>query len=333
MKYTELKKRIFQIETQKQFNQLAIEIFNYQSVKNPVYKNYVDYLNINRSKIHSIYQIPFLPIEFFKTKQIITNNNNLGLSSFKKFKSSGTTGSKRSIHYVQDIEIYRKSFFRSFEKFFGNIEDYIIVALLPSYIQAGESSLVYMCENLIKASKNEKSGFYLSELEKITNILSELNKQKQKVILFGVSYALLDLSEITTNTSFDNLLIVETGGMKGRRKELIREELHSILKKSFKLEHVYSEYGMTELLSQAYLKEDGLFHPAETMQVLIRDINDPFQYLKDEKTGGINIVDLANINSCSFIETKDLGKSKKTGFEVLGRFDNSDIRGCNLLIS
>ncbi len=331
--YEKFKKQIFNLKTDEQFDDLALEIFRFQAENNLVYKKYIEYLKINISKVNSIYKIPFLPIQFFKSKKIITKFQNIEETKFTLFLSSGTTQTQRSRHYVCDLEIYEKSFIQGFEHFYGNIEDKIFLGLLPSYLEAGNSSLVYMLRKLIELSKSEYSGFYLHDYDKLYALLKKLKHQQKKIILFGVSYALLDIAKYVKKEKFENLIIIETGGMKGRKKELTREELHLILEKSLGTEHVHSEYGMTELLSQAYMNETGLFYPAQTMKVLIRDINDPFHYVRENKTGGINIIDLSNLLSCSFVETKDLGRQIKKGFEVLGRFDNSDIRGCNLLIT
>lgn len=328
-----LSEKIFNINSNEEFEKLSLEIFNFQYKYNIIYQQYVNYLKIIPSEVDSIYKIPFLPIEFFKTKKIISNSLCFENENYTVFKSSGTTGQERSQHFVLDIKLYEQSFLNGFKEFFGDIKNYIIIGLLPSYLEAGNSSLVYMVDKLIKESKNANSGFYLNDLNNLADLLFKLEKQDKKLILFGVSYALVSLAKLISNKKFDNLIIIETGGMKGRKKEITREELHNILKNKFGIKHIYSEYGMTELLSQAYLKEDSLFYPSKTMKIMVRDLNDPFTYLEENMSGGLNIVDLANINSCSFIETKDLGKLKNYGFEVLGRFDNSDIRGCNLLIS
>ncbi len=330
MNTLELKEKIFKIKDENSFNKMALQIFEYQYNNNVVYQKYVDYLGLNYKKIDSIYKIPFLPIEFFKTKAVISFDEKYK-KQCKIFKSSGTTTFIRSTHYIYDIQLYEKTFLAGFEKFFGNPKQYTIIALLPSYIETGQSSLVYMVNKLIELSNDDNSGFFLNKLSGLKDLLINLDKTNKKIILWGVSYALLDLAEII-NYEFKNLYIIETGGMKGRRKELTREELHNILRKKFGVKQIYSEYGMTELLSQAYLTKENVFYPASTMKILIRDLNDPFTYVPQGRTGGINIIDLANIYTCSFIETKDLGKINSNGFEILGRFDNSDIRGCNLLV-
>ncbi len=321
--------KIFTINTEHEFNEVSLEIFRYQYANNLIYQSFCNYLNIDVNKIDNINKIPFLPIEFFKSHPIKTTN-------FKEqttFLSSGTTGQNQSKHLVKDISLYEKSYSQAFKQFYGEIEDYCVLALLPSYMEREGSSLIYMMDDLIKKSNHPKSGFFLKNEEFLLENLHLLTKKKQKTILFGVSFALLDLAE-KYKIDLSDVIIMETGGMKGRREELTREELHSIYKKSFNTTHIHSEYGMTELLSQAYSKGNGIFYTPNWMKIKIRDINDPFNILSYNKTGGINVIDLANIYSCSFIATQDLGKQfEDSAFEVLGRFDNSDIRGCNLLIS
>jgi len=320
---------IFSIQTEEEFQDIALRIFRFQAENNAVYKEYLFHLGIKTAEISKIHQIPFLPIEFFKTHQIICNERNVE----KTFSSSGTTGQLRSNHYVSDISVYEKSFLEGFKLFYGTPEDYCIIALLPSYLENESSSLVYMADYLIKKSKNKFSGFYLNSLDELPLKLKTLESLNQKTILLGVSYALLDLAE-RFPAKLSHTVIMETGGMKGRRKELTKKELHQALCLGLGVNTVHSEYGMTELLSQAYSKADGKFFTPPWMKVLIRDTYDPFTFLESGKSGGINIIDLANIYSCSFIETKDLGKINPDGsFEVLGRFDYSDIRGCNLLVA
>ncbi len=328
----EIEKLIFSIRTEEEFNDLALEIFRIQARENPVYSKFVEYLQVDISKIKRIEDIPFLPIEFFKTKKIVTKYSYLPDNQFVVFKSSGTTAIVRSKHYIYNIDAYEKSFLAGFKQFFGNPQDYAIFGLLPSYLEAGDSSLVYMVKRLMEYSGHKDNDFYLYDYERLLEKIKENEKAGQKMILFGVSYALLDFADFVGKEEFGNLIIIETGGMKGRKKEIVREELHYKLKKSFGLEKICSEYGMTELLSQAYSLGEGLFNESRTMKILIRDVNDPFGYVSDGKSGGINIIDLSNLYSCSFIATQDLGRKDKKGFEVLGRFDNSDIRGCNLLI-
>ena len=319
---------VFSIESSADFNRLAIEVFSYQYEHNPIYSQYIDYLNRDISSIEHYTKIPFLPIEFFKTHQIKSGKFNPEVT----FISSGTTGMSVSRHPVCHLSIYEKSFSKGFNIFFGNPSDYVILALLPSYLEREGSSLIYMAEKLIKSSGHSESGFYLNEYKQLSDVLLQLKAQNKKTILLGVTYALLNLAE-QFPINFPDLIVMETGGMKGKRKEMVRDELHSVLTSSFGVNKIYSEYGMTELLSQAYSKGHGRFKTPPWMKVIIRDTNDPFSLLSIDKTGGVNIIDLANIHSCSFIETKDLGKIHSNGdFEILGRFDNSDVRGCNLLV-
>jgi phenylacetate-coenzyme A ligase PaaK-like adenylate-forming protein len=296
---------------------------------NAVYRAYVLELKANVDHITHYSQIPFLPIEIFKTRKVVCDEMN---ESFICFSSSGTSGQITSKHYVSDISVYETSFTKGFELFYGKPSDYCILALLPNYLERTGSSLVYMFDRLIKSSNHSQSGFYLNNLNDLKETIEDLKRKKQKTILLGVTYALLDLAEMNVELS-DDFIVMETGGMKGRRKELLKEELHQILKQSFKVSSIHSEYGMTELLSQAYSQQNGGFVCPAWMKVLIRDVNDPFSFVREQKGGGVNVIDLANLNSCSFIETKDLGRlNQDSHFEILGRFDNSDIRGCNLMI-
>ncbi len=323
-----LSKQVFQVNDEKAFEELALDIFRLQSECNPVYKAYVKSLGINSSGVQKKTEIPFLPIEFFKHHKILLE----GLSEEIIFSSSGTTGMVQSKHYVSDLNLYETSFKKAFELFFGNPQDYCVLALLPSYLEREGSSLIFMVEHLIKLSGNPKSGFFLNNLEELIKLIHSPELKNTKVLLLGVSFALLDLAE-KHQINHPDLVVMETGGMKGRRKEMIREELHLLFCERFDVAQIHSEYGMTELLSQAYSKSEGRFYSPPWMKVLIRDANDPFSYLEEGKSGGINIIDLANINSCSFLMTQDLGKiHPDASFEILGRFDASDIRGCNLLI-
>ncbi len=318
---------IFNIASDTEFEKIALQIFRFQAENNAIYKRFIKYLNINPANVKSIENIPFLPIQFFKEYQVVSANKPFD----NIFKSSGTSGMTRSKHFVKDIRLYEESFLRGFAHFYGNIKEYTILALLPSYVEQGNSSLVYMVEKLIKESGKEASGFYLNNHQELSKTLQALEQKKEKILLIGVSYALLDLVE-AHKFNLSHTIIMETGGMKGRRKEMLREELHQILCNGFGVSTIHSEYGMTELLSQSYSNGNGVFYSPAWQKILIRDTEDPFTYLHDGKTGGINIIDLANIYSCSFIATQDLGKKHKNSFEILGRFDNSDIRGCNLLI-
>ncbi len=322
-----LQQELFSISDQNQFEKLSLEIFKFQYENNRVYRKFSDLLKKDPGNISSTKEIPFLPIEFFKSKDIISSSKKPEIT----FTSSGTTGMERSEHQVTDLSLYEKSFRKAFHHFYGDIKNYCVLALLPSYLEREGSSLIYMAADLIKASENPDSGFYLNDLEKLSDKLEQLDRSGQKILLIGVSFALLDLVEMR-KFSLQNTIIMETGGMKGRRKEMIRKELHSILCAGFGVETIHSEYGMTELLSQAYSDGNGIFQFPNWMSILIRDPEDPLRFLPDEKTGGINVIDLANINSCSFIATQDLGKITREGAEILGRFDNSDIRGCNLLV-
>lgn len=318
---------IFNIKTESDFNTVALDIYYFQKANTPVYAEFVKNLNRKEEPLHYT-EIPFLPIDFFKKHQIKAAEVNADVI----FSSSGTTGQITSKHYVKDLELYRKSYTKGFSFFYGDIKDYCILALLPSYLEREGSSLIYMVEDLIHQSNHQESGFLLYDHEDLHVRLSRLKAKKQKTILIGVTYALLDFIE-AYQVNFPELIVMETGGMKGKRKEMIREELHQKLCAGFNAKAIHSEYGMTELLSQAYSKGQGIFECPPWMRVLTRDINDPLSILKINKTGGINVVDLANLNSCSFIATQDLGKKLKgNSFEILGRFDNSDIRGCNLLV-
>jgi len=319
---------IFSINSDDQFNDIALRIFNYQAENNPIYKEYLFHLGTKVSLIKSVQEIPFLPIEFYKTHKVITGSE----QAVKTFYSSGTAGMERSRHFITDISIYEKSFLTAFKQQYGKLDDFCILALLPTYLENESSSLVYMVNHLIKKSGHPESGFYLQNIEELAFKLKSLEQNETKIILIGVSYALIDLAE-KFPMNLSNTIIMETGGMKGKRKELTKKELYDFLSSKFEVESIHSEYGMTELLSQAYSSGQGKFHTPPWMKILIRDTYDPFCYLEKEKPGGINIIDLANINSCSFIETQDLGKvNSDNSFEVLGRFDHSDIRGCNLLI-
>ena len=322
-----VEKRIFDIQNEKEFLNISLDVFHLQYQNCKVYHNFVNNLNLEVSQVKELVQIPYLPIEFFKNNIIISGEN-----KFEKiFLSSGTTGQTQSKHYIKDISIYEKSFINGFNLFYGDIEKYCVLALLPSYLERDGSSLVYMVDKLIKLSKNNDSGFYLYNENELIEKLKSLKSRNQKCILIGVTFALLDIAE-KYNLDLNDVIIMETGGMKGRKEEIIRDELHEILTESFNVSKIHSEYGMTELLSQAYSKFDGIFNCPPWMKVLVREVNDPLNVGLIEKTGGLNIIDLANINSCSFIATQDLGiKSKDESFKVSGRFDYSDIRGCNLL--
>ena len=318
---------IFNIKSNTDFEALALEVFKFQFKNNKVYRSFCDLLYKHPSDIKSINEIPFLPIQFFKSHNVLSTS----LPIEKTFTSSGTTGSITSKHLVSDLKLYEASYLKAFKHFYGQIEDYVVLALLPSYLERNGSSLIYMVNDLIDKSKQAKSGFYLNNLEELAETIKTLESQEQKTLLIGVSFALLDLVE-TDQFNLKHTTIMETGGMKGRRKEIIRQELHQILQKGFGVNQIHSEYGMTELLSQAYSKGNGIFECPPWMKIVTRDTEDALSIQQPNKTGGINVIDLANLNSCSFIATQDLGKVYDNGeFEIIGRFDNSDIRGCNLM--
>ena len=349
------------------FGPLALEIFKFQYANNPVYKNYADALGISPASVKTIGQIPFLPVRFFKTHAIQTTL----FEPQAIFESSGTSGSNNSRHLIKDVSLYEESFTKGFEFFYGPVKDYCIIGLLPSYSERQNSSLVYMVEKMIQLSEHPQSGFYLHEYEKLFVVLSELERKQQRTLLIGVTFALLDMAE-KFSLQLNHTIIMETGGMKGRREEMIRPQVHNILKKSFHVPVIHSEYGMTELLSQAYSKGDGIFYCPPWMKVMLRDEEDPLlvqsgvQLLTPDsrllapdsrlptpgfrlptpdsllsapdsrlptQTGPINIIDLANIYSCSFIATDDVGRLYPDGrFEVFGRMDGSDLRGCSLMV-
>lgn len=320
--------KIFEIRNESEFNALALEQFSYQFHNCPVYHEFCLHLHKTDKNVKDITSIPFLPIEFFKTKKIIGRGRKPEII----FTSSGTAGHGVSQHHVAEISIYHESFLRAFQHFYGSISDYCILALLPSYLERQGSSLIYMVSTLIEKSKHPESGFYLNDLAALRAKLIDLDKQERKILLIGVSFALLDLIEMSS-LNLSNTIVMETGGMKGRRRELVREELHDKLKKGFGVTEVHSEYGMTELLSQAYSGGEGIFTSPPWMKILTRDTEDPLLFTAQGRNGGLNVIDLANVHSCSFIATQDLGKTHKDrSFEVIGRFDHSDIRGCNLMV-
>jgi hypothetical protein len=319
---------IFAIQNSQEFEQKALEVFRYQFEHNTVYRSFCDLLYKNPSDIKTVKEIPFLPISFFKSHEVVASQKETEAT----FTSSGTTASITSKHHVKDLSLYENSFQKGFVQSYGAIEEYVILALLPSYLEREGSSLVYMVDHLIKESTHEDSGFYLHDYFALSEKLKNLDASGKKILLIGVSFALLDLIE-SHHFSLKNTIIMETGGMKGKRKEMVREELHTILSEGFGVSEIHSEYGMTELLSQAYSKGKGVFTTPPWMKVFTRDPEDPFTILPHFKTGGLNVIDLANINSCSFIATQDLGSIYPDGsFSIVGRFDNSDIRGCNLMV-
>jgi hypothetical protein len=282
--------------------------------------------SLNRKSPKKLEEIPFLPISFFKTHDVICSENKNGIT----FLSSGTTQTQRSKHLLLKTDLYIRSFTKTYIDFAGELEEQVILALLPNYLEQGNSSLVFMVDHLIQQTKSDLSGFFKNDFEKLIQNYKKALSENKKVVIFGVSYALLDLAELKPDLS--QATIIETGGMKGRRKEIQKDELHAILCKAFQVDFISSEYGMTELLSQAYSNKNGFFHLPNWMKILIRDTNDPFEFVKKGKTGGINVIDLANLYSCSFIATQDLGQSTEFGLKLMGRFDNADIRGCNLMM-
>lgn len=319
---------IFNIQNKQEFKALSLAVFKHQFKNNKVYRSFCDLLFVHPSSISTIEEIPFLPIQFFKSRKVLSSLDEIQ----ETFTSSGTTGSITSKHFVTNINLYKESYLKGFAHFYGNIEEYTVLALLPNYLERQGSSLVFMVADLIEKSKKVESGFYLDNIQELANKLLELNRNGQKILLIGVSFALLDLIEMQ-QFNLKNTIIMETGGMKGRRKELVREELHTILQNGFGVTEIHSEYGMTELLSQGYSKGNGVFETPPWMKILTRDTEDALSINASGKNGGINVIDLANYNSCSFIATQDLGKVyENETFEIIGRFDNSDIRGCNLMV-
>jgi len=313
------------------FERTALEVFQFQYNNNMVYKSYVDAIKVKPNSINEVKQIPFLPIRLFKTHNILTTV----FAPEAVFESSGTTETINSKHFVNDLSIYERSFLTCFEKYYGSISDWCILGLLPSYLERQNSSLIYMVDRLIKETRHPQSGFYLNEFDELTNVLQDVENQNQKTLLIGVTFALLDFAH-TCSMQLQSTIVMETGGMKGRKKELVKQEVHEVLKNTFGLDSVHSEYGMTELLSQAYSKGGGVFETAPWMKILLREEDDPLTIktldTQSSERGIINVIDLANIYSCSFIATDDIGVVYPDGtFEVLGRRDNSDLRGCSLL--
>ena len=319
---------VFNIQNQSDFKTCALQVFRHQFKNNAIYRSFCDLLYIHSSDVKEVEEIPFLPIQFFKSHAVLSSTQAVQ----ETFTSSGTTGSSVSKHMVTDVSWYKKSYTKGFEHFYGPIEEYTVLGLLPNYLERDGSSLIYMVDDFIKKSNNPASGFYLNNLTELSKTLIALDKKGEKVLLIGVTFALLDLIE-RQQFKLQNTIIMETGGMKGRRKEMIRNELHEILCAGFGVSKIHSEYGMTELLSQGYSSGDGVFDCPPWMKILARDTEDALTMVGTNKTGGLNVIDLANYNSCSFIATQDLGKVDNNGrFEVLGRFDHSDIRGCNLMV-
>jgi len=325
----DLRNEIFSIENEADFTATALKVFALQYEQCKIYRHYVDMLHCNCNNIRTIEQIPFLPIEFFKTQRILAE----GKTPQIHFTSSGTTGMQTSTHFVADKTLYEESFLRGFRQFVGNPKDYAMLVLLPAYLERENSSLIYMMNELIAQSENSDSGFYLYDFEVFANKIKQLDAANRKILVFGVGFALLEVAE-RYQFNCKDLIVFETGGMKGRRKEISREELHQKLRAGFGVKTIYSEYGMTEMLSQAYSTNGTSFHAPSWLRVLIRDPQDPLSIVKQPNSrGGINVIDLANLYSCSFIATQDLGKICPDGsFEVLGRMQDADLRGCNMLV-
>lgn len=323
-----MRAEIFNMDNKVDFKEVALAVFKHQFQNNKVYRSFCDLLYIHPSDVREVEEIPFLPIAFFKSRKVLSSKEEVEVV----FSSSGTTGSLTSKHLLTDVSVYEESYLKGFHHFYGDIKDYAVLALLPNYLERTGSSLVYMVNDLISKSQNQHSGFYLHNLDELAQKLKQLDQSGQKVLLIGVSFALLDLIE-QTQFQLKNTVVMETGGMKGQRKEMIRQELHQVLQKGFGVSTIHSEYGMTELLSQGYSKGRGIFKCPPWMKILIRDTEDALSIQSNGLSGGINVIDLANYNSCSFIATQDLGKVFEDGsFEVIGRFDHSDIRGCNLMV-
>ena len=328
-----LRQQISQIESAN-FDQLALQTFHYQATFNDLYHQYLSLLRINPNAVKTIKDIPFLPISFFKTHEVLTKSGEQRREELRSatFSSSGTTGTTTSRHFVADLDFYLQNTVLGFEQFYGDLKDFCVLGLLPSYLERSGSSLITMVDHFIKLSTQPKSGFFLYDHEALAATLHDCQKNNIPTLLIGVSFALLDFAE-SYQLDLSNVIIMETGGMKGRRKEITRMELHSILQDSFNVSNIHSEYGMTELLSQGYSKGKGIFYPTPTMKLLPREITDPFAIQKNNRTGVLNIIDLANLDSCAFLATDDLGRVYENGsFEILGRLDTSDIRGCNLMV-
>ncbi|WP_026135804.1 LuxE/PaaK family acyltransferase [Nafulsella turpanensis] len=322
----DLQSRVLQLSPA-DFEDLALEVFNFQAQENVVYGEYLQHLNVEPSEVSAISGIPFMPIDFFKTKSVRAGQ----WTEEGYYESSGTGYGVRSRHYIQDIGFYQQGAQKAFERLYGPLSQFAILALLPSYLEREHSSLVAMADFFMSKADSKLSGFYLYEHKALLEQVERVKKAGKKLLLIGVSFALLDLAEEGADLS--GAIVMETGGMKGRRKEMIRAELHEVLKKGLGIAQIHSEYGMTELLSQAYARREGLFETPPWMKVYIRDLNDPFSFVNFGRSGGVNVVDLANVHSCAFVETQDIGISHPNGtFEILGRFDNSEIRGCNLLL-
>lgn len=324
----QLLERVFEVDGDTAFNAQALELFHLHAAHNPVYRGFLNGLGVTADAVDSLERIPFLPISAFKNHRVLLE----GLDPTSHFTSSGTTGATTSVHHVPWPSVYERSFMRSFTRAYGNPATWRIVALLPAYLEREGSSLVYMAQRLIEATEDPLSGTYLYKYEEVSALLRRSEAEGKPTLLLGVTFALLDLAEYFPQP-LPHTVIMETGGMKGRRPEIVRDELHRILKEAFRVPAIHSEYGMTELLSQAWSKGEGRYTAPPWMRVMVRDPNDPLGYLPHGRTGGLNVIDLANVASCPFIATQDLGRIHPDGtFDVLGRFDHSDLRGCNLLM-
>ena len=324
----QIKERIFLPLSRQEFDQVALSLFAEQYKHVVPYRTYCNLLGKSTDNVFNVHEIPFLPIELFKAHKILHSD----AVPEVEFLSSGTTGSAQSVHYVPDLRFYERCFSQAFNKRYGPVDQYVVLALLPSYLERTGSSLVYMAQSLIEQSRHSESGFYLDQLQDLRKLMHELGTQRKRILLLGVSYALLDLAQMGPWELPSDTIIMETGGMKGKRAEWTKAALHQELSTQFGLKNIHSEYGMTELMSQAYALSEGKFQAPPWMRVLTRDPEDPLSFVS-QRTGGINIIDLANIYSCAFVATQDLGKVNSDGsFYLLGRFDHSDIRGCNLLL-
>jgi len=321
---------IFTISNNADFEKMALQLFRFQAENNAVYREYLSYLRVDVGNIKRVDEIPHMPIQFFKTHEVITNP--YGMPVQETFKSSGTTGQVRSVHEVLDRDLYKRSLLDGFERAYGSPEKYAFLGLLPNYLENKHASLIFMIKELMRASKGKHNGFFLDNFADLDLTVRLLEEENKPYILFGVSYALIDFAE-AYQPRIQHGIVMETGGMKGRRKEMTKQELHELLRAKLQVNDIHSEYGMTELLSQAYSKGDGVFHLPPWMRISIRDPYDPFAHLPAGRTGGVNVIDLANVYSCAFIETQDLGKVDAAGrFEIAGRFDQAELRGCNLLV-
>jgi len=321
---------IFSLSNGADFEAMALRLFRFQAKHNAVYREYLSYLRTDVSSVHALKDIPYLPIQFFKTHRVITNP--AGLPVQEVFRSSGTTGQKHSLHEVVNRDFYQHSLLQGFERAYGNPQKYAFLGLLPNYLENKQASLIFMVKELMRASGGKNNGFFLNNFGDLDLTIRLLEDEGKPYILFGVSYALIDFAN-AYQPRIKKGIVMETGGMKGTRKEMTKQELHKLLREKLNVAAIHSEYGMTELLSQAYSKGDGIFRLPPWMRIAIRDPYDPFSHLPSGRVGGVNVIDLANVYSCAFIETQDLGRVDQEGhFEMVGRFDQAEVRGCNLLV-